>query len=189
MPYLRSNEGGWSYVPGDKGGMTYVGISRVMHPEWEGWRLIDLLNLPVHDAHACNAILDANVQIQALVFQFYATHYWAYDGLQSQDVATKLFDGAVNMQGGGKSGPAIMALQRAIGCQPVNTVPIDGQYGPNTENMANRCEPDSLLQDLARFYVLHYNAILVAHPNDEKFRAGWLARAVKLPSDGMAVGA
>ena len=183
MPYLLEDEGQWAFIPGDKGGMTYCGIARNEHPEWEGWAIIDALNLPVHDAHTCNAILKENAQIQSLVLKFYRSEYWCYDGLQSQDVASKLFNGAVNMEGNGRKGSAITAFQRAICVQIKNTIPIDGCYGPNTEAMANRCDQDGLLEDLARQFVLHYQAILKANPSDEKFRAGWMARAAKLPSD------
>jgi lysozyme family protein len=182
MPYLKENEGGWSYITGDSGGMTYIGISRKNHPEWAGWAIIDSLNLPVHDASACNQILDANPHICLFVNDFYSRNYWRYDGIQNQDVATKLFDGAVNMEGDGSHGAAIEALQRAINKQ-YPSVPMTPRYGPNTELMANKCDPDGLLNDLARQYMLHYNAILVAHPEDEKFRAGWMERAVKLPTD------
>ena len=35
------HEGGYANVQGDKGGETYMGISRVYWPSWPGWPVID----------------------------------------------------------------------------------------------------------------------------------------------------
>lgn len=36
-----AKEGGYANVLGDKGGETYMGISRVYWPSWPGWPVID----------------------------------------------------------------------------------------------------------------------------------------------------
>lgn len=180
MPYLRSNEGGWAYIVGDRGGMTYMGISRTMQPNWPGWVIIDKLNLPIHQPHTCDQILASNPAILSLVLDFYQKTYWCYDGLVSQQVATKLFDGAVNMEGNGRHGSAIKALQLAIGLQSLGCKP-DGNYGPTTESLANQCESVQLLKDMAHFFSEHYKEILAANPGDARFREDWLRRAAKLP--------
>ncbi len=34
-------EGYYANVTGDKGGETYMGVARKLHPDWEGWKYID----------------------------------------------------------------------------------------------------------------------------------------------------
>lgn len=182
MPYLLDNEGEFANTAGDAGGETLDGIARREHPEWPGWKILDALNLPLHDPCAVDIILKSHAEIEPLVSGFYLRNYWLYDGLLSQPVATKLLDGAVNMEGNGRAGAAITALQKAIHIQQPQTVLSTG-YGPMTEAAANRCDADGLLEDLARQYVLHYQMILQMHPTDEKFRGNWMHRAAKLPTD------
>ncbi|MFR2386527.1 MAG: glycosyl hydrolase 108 family protein, partial [Bilophila wadsworthia] len=38
---VRTFEGDWCDVPGDKGGETYAGIARAFFPDWPGWHFID----------------------------------------------------------------------------------------------------------------------------------------------------
>ena len=74
------NEGGYKLhkVAGDRGGMTYAGISRVMNPQWVGWAFIDRGEIPPSQ----------------LVRDFYREGYWLPirgDELP-QDVARSIFD-------------------------------------------------------------------------------------------------
>jgi lysozyme family protein len=187
LPYPLSNEGRWACLAGDSGGMTYCGISRKNHPEWEGWKIIDAMHLPIHDAKACNLALAANPKIQQMVEGFYHTTYWAYDGIHSQAVATKLLDMDINMEGNGHAGSAIKIIQQAAAIQhPCST---DGAYGPATEAAINLCDRDALLMDMARLASEHYKAIVQSHPGDARFLPDWLRRAQKLPTDEQAVSA
>ncbi len=182
LPYVLANEGEFSNTAGDAGGETLDGIARRMHPEWPGWAVLDKLGLPLADPRAADIIINANVlAVEPLVESFYLQDYWLYDGLADQAVATKLLDGAVNMEGNGRCGSAIKALQQAICKQLAGAVEVDGCYGPATEAAANRCDAARLLQDLALGYVAHYLAILAAHPEDAAFKSDWLERANKLP--------
>ena len=36
------HEGYYANVSGDRGGETYMGVARNLHPNWEGWPVIDL---------------------------------------------------------------------------------------------------------------------------------------------------
>ena len=35
------HEGYYANVEGDRGGETYMGVARNLHPDWEGWQYID----------------------------------------------------------------------------------------------------------------------------------------------------
>lgn len=88
-------EGIYSYDKNDLGGMTYMGISRNMHPKWAGWRIIvPLIGRP--DFPSCLSKLS---QLQNLVESFYRKEFWDElrgDEIRTQTVANQLFDMAVN---------------------------------------------------------------------------------------------
>ena len=84
---MIQNEGGYVLhnVEGDRGGMTYAGIARNMHPKWEGWALIDRG--------------EKDGELTALVRKFYRVNFWNVikgDEIQSQDIAECIFDFGVN---------------------------------------------------------------------------------------------
>ena len=104
-----------SNIPGDKGGETFAGISRVYWPKWAGWALLDASE-PVDSPRMREAVKD-----------FYYRNFWAplELGLLPPKIAMQVFDMAVN------SDPrdAVRCLQRAIG-----TVKVDGSLGKVTKD-------------------------------------------------------
>jgi lysozyme family protein len=159
IAYGLGNEGGYVNNPRDPGGETNYGICKRDHPT------VDIKNLTVAQAD-----------------EIYQTQYWCYDGIGVQDVATKLLDWAINLEGTGKAGAAIILMQRAIGVQFPGVLRLDGQYGPKTELTINRCEPQALLYDAIRFAIAHRHAIVENKPECAEFLAGWIRRDQKLPS-------
>lgn len=86
------NEGGFklAHIEGDRGGQTYAGIARNVHPNWPGWRYIDANDL-------------ARVELTQSVRDFYRSEFWnriAGDAITHQAIAETLFDFAVNSGSG-----------------------------------------------------------------------------------------
>nr|VFJ59107.1 MAG: Glycosyl hydrolase 108 [Candidatus Kentron sp. DK] len=82
------NEGGFQLhtVKGDPGGMTYAGISRRHHPDWEGWEIIDGGG-------------QESPGLTARVRRFYLVEFWQRvrgEEIKNQKVAESLYDFAVN---------------------------------------------------------------------------------------------
>lgn len=162
-------EGVYSDDPDDLGGETYYGISRVNHPNWEGWPYIDKGKQPPVE----------------LVPTFYKKLFWnkmGGDDISSQGVAENIFDFAVNA---GLS-RAIKAAQRAANICTLYRNPdseillMDGVYGPQTERVIASIGADS---SLFEFYYLtevanHYAAIIFARRKNAKFARGWANRTV-----------
>lgn len=80
----------------DPGGETWMGISRVWNPKWDGWPIIDAAksdpNFP--------ACLASNEQLLQLVQEFYRREYWDplhCDDIQFQPLVNELFDTGVNL--------------------------------------------------------------------------------------------
>src|ERR1700676_2468756 len=109
---VLTNEGGLSENPSDPGGLTNFGISQRSYPT------VDIRNLTRETAAA-----------------IYQRDFWHYDAVQSQPMATKIFDMSVNM-----GHAAIRILQTCLG------VTVDGIWGPGTCAAVNAAG-DSLLSD------------------------------------------
>lgn len=95
---VMKNEGGYANDPDDRGGETYKGIARNMHPDWTGWILVDAVKKmnPIN----LNAALENNLTLQSQVLSFYKTEFWNVfkgDRIVSQNVAESIYDSAVNM--------------------------------------------------------------------------------------------
>lgn len=141
-------EGKHSNDPRDPGGDTWYGISRRAHP-----------GIPWPPSKE-----DAE--------RIYREKYWYFDGVRDQDVATKLFDMAVNM------GPetAIKHLQVALRSFGLS-ITLDGDFGPQTLKATNLIQPREVLKGLRLRQIQHY---LRLEKVDNPFLRGWLNRAVDL---------
>lgn len=91
-----ANEGYLSNHKNDRGGMTWKGIARNMHPNWAGWKEIDKI------LNNGGKVVDIKVNsyIEKLVQDFYYLQFWR--PLRAQEiikpiVRNKIFDTAVNV--------------------------------------------------------------------------------------------
>lgn len=98
----------------------------------------------------------------------YLRDFWKFTGIVDQAVATKLFDAYVNMEHA-----AIKIAQTIAG------VPVDGSYGPHTEDAINALDPGFFLEKFRAALASHYQDIVAHNPAEEKFLHGWLARAAQ----------
>ena len=115
------NEGGYADHPADRGGETFMGITRKNHPDWEGWESVDNLKKSGHidDAHKLPAMM---AQAQS----FYFEHYWNKVKADKFHVllAPILFDTAVHS---GVS-RASKLLQESVG-YIIPNIAVDGKIG------------------------------------------------------------
>jgi len=155
-----ANEGGYVLheVPGDKGGMTYAGISRRHWPDWEGWKYIDVdMGSFHHSAQRC-------------VEKFYHLKFWSLVGgnlIDYDSIAYSIYDFAVNV--GVKT--AVKMIQKCLG------VKADGVMGPITLSYINsELDPDILMTEFSRRKEDRYIAICRKDPTQLKFLQGWINR-------------
>ena len=172
-------EGGYKLhtVPGDRGGMTYAGISRVSYPDWPGWSLVD------NDT-------TGNV-LTKLVEGFYHEVYWKAlkgDLILSQVVAYCLYDFAVNA---GKN-RAIRLCQQLLGTTQ------DGVFGPITLRLLNDLIQNKKDEQLfeAKYGLLkvfYYKDICMRDSrrdqdvlrSNQKFLCGWINRVQQWIENGI----
>lgn len=168
-------EGGYKLhtVKGDKGGMTFAGISRRYWPDWTGWQLIDGGEV-------------AGPRIEAMVRVFFKVHFWDVikgDRIGFQSVADTIYDFAVN------SGidDAVQCVQKIVGSN------IDGKFGPKTFAKLNAYVINEMAEDLfcAKYNLLrifHFKEACVADKrkcwdrvtSNLKFLCGWINRVEKI---------
>lgn len=157
---MIQNEGGYQLtrIEGDRGGLTYAGISQHFHPNWQGWSL-----------------LESNPQspeITPLVRAFYQSEFWQKvcgDDIQAQDIAENIFDFAVN---------AGVATSAKLAQVTVESTP-DGIIGPKTLGKLNTIEPHLFVSQFAVAKVARYAAICNSNPSQKKFLLGWINRTLE----------
>lgn len=172
------HEGGYSNLKVDRGGETFMGISRRYFPSWAGWRLVD-------KDKDNPEVLIRNEELKALVLDFYKAEFWdrfVGDEIEDQSIANELFDTAVNM-GVHK---AVKILQYSLNKLNRNQTVFpnmveDGLYGPTTAkalDFISRSFRDAeVLYKIMNVEQGHfYNEIMTKSENQEVFARGWYGR-------------
>lgn len=170
-------ERGYSFIPSDKGGETYNGISRVNHPTWQGWIIIDARK-KVKPLSRFEVIIDNNLDM--LVKTFYKIIFFDANNLGSinnQDIINEVYDSGVNL------GVVVAAklLQEALNLINKNQksfkdIPVDGNIGPLTIATVNRADEKALLKTLNGLQFMRYKQICENDPTQEENFIGWLTR-------------
>jgi len=177
-----AHEGGYVKDPVDRGGETYRGISRVHHPDWEGWRRIDARRRrPGFPGN-----LASDRALQDAVLTFYKRAYWDRflgDELPDQAVASELYDTAVNM--GVRGG--VRFLQAALNLLNRNQrdyadLIVDGWFGSKSlATLKKLLRKDRGSGPLVKMMNLQQGAryleIMQRDPSQERFARGWIRRA------------
>jgi len=154
LAFCLSFEGDLSNHPADRGGLTWRGIARNAHPDWEGWRYIDRGQVPP----------------DALVEKLYYERFWKplrCDELPPA-IALLLFDTAV----GTGIAPAVRLLQRSLG------VRVDGIVGEQTLSAAKSANLYVVCEIFTMYRLNYYRLIVHRDASQEVFILGWMRRAV-----------
>ena len=159
---LMINEGFYSNHPSDKGGETLFGISRKYHPNWEGWKLWDVLE----PSGTCSSRLVFNY-LHDEIKSFYEDNFWDAVHADNLPSGVDMFvaDIAVN------SGPstAIKLLQKSVRARP------DGVIGEKTMAKILSYPAIDILGYLADYRVHHY-ATQTSDAERKMFIRGWAKR-------------
>lgn len=180
---VLSVEGGYVNDRVDPGGETYMGISRVYHPEWPGWSILD------------NASSDIDTErLKKEVDHFYKTNYWVPLKLEqvsaiSRETACRMMNIAVH-----KSRYwAVLWLQEGLNLLNIDqrlypNIVEDGLIGPRTlesltryfttETPTYRDKVDMLTGIMRTLQSMSYIESMKKYPEKEKYR-GWFLRAEK----------
>lgn len=186
LPAVLEHEGWDAFTndPVDPGGATKWGVSL----RWlKSVGDLDANGLPDGDVDG-DGDVDAD-DIRALTYRhaayFYEAGFWAPLNLKHvlhQDVATKIFDTAVNvgMRRGGRFAQEVVNKLRGPG-----SVGVDGFIGPATLRQLNFVPPADFLDVFRAHQRDYYQLIIRQKPSLGKYRRGWLRRAAwtKTPAE------
>ena len=172
---VLSHEGSqFTNDPADPGGATKFGVTLYSLKESGMHDLDGTLFADVnHDGRI--DINDIKALDESAAKEYYQSMWWDHYQLGkifNQQVATKVFDTAVNM--GGIT--AIKMLQQAA-CALDGFLTVDGALGPKTLQQVNSCDPVVLLKYYRQYQASRYLQLIAKNPSLEKFKNGWLARA------------
>ena len=109
--------------------------------------------------------------------QLYLQYFWhpvQGDAIQSQSLAEKVFDLAVNCG----IGTSVMFAQRAVNVVTFPDLPlvVDGAIGPKSIARINACNPIALLASIRAQAETHYRNIAANNPKLAEDLPAWLGR-------------
>jgi lysozyme family protein len=162
------NEGGYANNPHDKGGETYMGISRKNWPLWHGWNIIDT-EKSQFGLNGINEALSQNNSLQQLVHDFYKHNFWdvnKLDWIKDQQIANNVYDFGVNSG----TNRAADYLQ-----QCVHTA-IDGIIGSKTISAVNSGDAKTIYNSYNELRKMFYTRLAVG--DQQQFLKSWLSRLV-----------
>ena len=165
------HEGYYANVSGDKGGETYMGVARNLHPNWEGWEYIDAYK-ETYGKIKWNYKIDVP-ELTQLVKDFYKkTFYEKYriEGVLDGSLQEIIFDWCVNSGHWGARG-----VQRVLNQFYNSDLKMDGIIGKHTLSVINNCEAKALFDTIKEARIRYYYTISKRGQN-YKFLKGWLKR-------------
>ena len=164
---VLKHEGGYVNDPNDPGGETYKGVARKIHSKWDGWALVDIYK----KQNGFPANLDKDGELQKKIKDFYQVNFWNKinaDNITNQEVATSIFDFAVNA---GVSTSATLA-QMVVGAL------TDGIIGKESTNKINAFNNEHFLASFTVAKIAKYISIIKKQPTSQKYLYGWIRRAL-----------
>lgn len=96
---IIANEGGYVDDKDDKGGETFMGITRKNHPKAAIWNIIDEYIDAHRTSYGLLAYIKSNNKAMNSIKDIYRKQYWnklLLDKVRSQSIANELFDDCVN---------------------------------------------------------------------------------------------
>jgi lysozyme family protein len=193
--HTKRTEGGYANSVKDKrGGETFRGISRLNHPDWDGWEIVDQikqqLGLTTSSTYgksstwkSIDSATNRDYRLDAMVVDFYRQEF--YKPYLKQEIPElfrdKIFDTAVNVG----HGNAVKILQRALNCLVAKEyqLKVDGALGPKTLSCVANVPLNKLVSRFVSYQLGHYEAWLKGSGKQYwDQREAFYARARWLPS-------
>lgn len=177
LPTVLAHEGYLSDDKDDRGGITNFGVSlRFLEKTGD----LNKDSFPDGDINRDGTINSVDIKVLSRddVEELYKLYWWDknnYAAICDQDIATKIFDLAVNMGSHAAHICAQRAVRAAIGLQLVE----DGILGHATITAINMCKPEILMPAIKSEAAGYYRSIKAVSAS--KYIKGWLRRAYDTP--------
>lgn len=170
--HILKNEGGFVDHPNDPGGSTKYGIS-LRFLRAADIRVRGSMDITIED------ILDLT---EEKAIEIYKEHFWDphnYELINSQKVATKVFDLCVNI------GPrkANSLLQEGANYLLGESLTVDSIIGPKSISAVNSCDETLLKGYIIQGSMRHYLDLVLKNKDLKIFYRGWINRAIQRYND------
>jgi lysozyme family protein len=170
----RKHEGYYVNNPSDKGGETYAGVARNIHPTWPGWPLWDAYKKQLGRQLKWNEIVPGlEPYVQAFYYSLWTSKN--FSGFTSQELANMFYDFYVN------SGGATKRVQQLLRDEFKAPIVVDGAFGPDTLRTMNSQDPIALYNAIKNARIQYYQNIVARDPSQKVFLKGWLDRINSFP--------
>jgi lysozyme family protein len=176
---VLKHEGYYAHVIGDRGGETYMGVARNLHPDWEGWQYIDAYK-ETYGKIKWNYKIDVP-ELTQLVKDFYKKTFYkkfSIDGILHGSLQEIIFDWCVNSGYWGARG-----VQRVLNQFFGADLSIDGIIGKMTLASIAQCQPEELFSEIKKARIRYYHKIAKKGKN-HLFLEGWLKRIGSIEFEG-----
>ena len=166
------HEGYYANIKGDRGGETYMGVARNLHPKWQGWQIIDSYkeqaggkikwNTQIHDQELLEFVK------QFYFYKFYQRNL--IEKINDGSLQEIVFDWCVNSGFYGSRG-----VQEVLNSSFDKGLLEDGIIGGKTVQAINACGARNLFDAIKKARIDFYHRIAKKGEN-HKFLKGWLKR-------------
>lgn len=175
----RKHEGYYVNNPADKGGETYAGIARNIHPYYKIWPYVDSYKRTIGRPLKTNEKIPGE-NIEQMVREFY-NELWNKQGfskINSQEVANILYDWFINSGSLAfrTTDPETFGIQEILNRDFKKNLTLDGVIGPKTLDAINNADPVRLYNTVKKERIRFYNRLVERNPSQLTFLKGWLSR-------------
>lgn len=177
---LIKHEGGYSNHYADRGGMTFMGISRKFWPDVPIWDRIDMILDAGGGKEEINLLMDSD-EVVEIVKHFYRREFWTKalcDRISNQQLASTHLNFAVNAG----IRKAVRLIQEAANSYVGTDLDPDGIVGPATRsavdrlNNLNEVEKVGVVSNYKALAETYYREIVANDSTQSVNLAGWLNR-------------
>ena len=177
---LIKHEGGYSNHFADRGGMTFMGISRKFWPDEPIWDRIDMILDAGGEKEEINMLMDDDEVVES-VKQFYRREFWTKalcDRISNQQLASTHLNFTVNAG----TRKAVRIIQEVANTNVGAELDLDGIVGSATRsainnlNNLNEEENVGVISDYKALAETYYKEIVANDSTQNVNLAGWLNR-------------
>jgi lysozyme family protein len=167
IPTILRHEGGFNNDPQDAGGATNFGVSL----RWlKAQGLLEDLEQQDRTQDEIAVVRDMTQDQAAALYKAYWWNPYNYGAIDSQLVATKIFDTAVNL-----GAPRAHRIVQA--CLGFSQEQRDGILGSKTLAEINAAGAAPLVVQIQNMQAAFYRQLVATNPARAKYLSGWLSRA------------
>lgn len=173
----RKHEGYYVNNPLDKGGETYAGIARKIHPSNPIWSVVDQYKKEIgRDLKRNEKVPNTEPYVKAFYRSLWDKNNFGL--IRSQSTANILYDWFINSGylAFKTSDPETFGVDEILNRDFKKSVPIDGRLDPDTLQAINSVDNARLYNLIKNERKNFYLRIVEKDPTQKTFLAGWLSR-------------